>query len=323
MTWSFEHPVRLWILLALLGLVGAYAFGLALRRRRAVRFSNMAILDQIGARRGGWGRHVLAGAQLLGLAVGIMAIAQPFGQVLVPKERATVVLALDTSLSMKATDVSPTRIASAKKSAETFVRSLPKKLNLGLVSFDGTSRVEVAPTTDRTSVIRAIKGLELHEGTAIGEAVKTSLGAIARVPKDETGKKAPGVIVLLSDGSTTMGTPTSAAGPLARKAGVPVWTIAYGTPEGVVNITLPETGQTQAVQVPVDGAALAELATQTSGKSFTAESASDLSSVYSKLGGAIGYDKERHDLSWRYFVVALALMGTANLLAAAFFQRVP
>jgi Ca-activated chloride channel family protein len=266
---------------------------------------------------------VLAAAQLVGLGIGILAIAQPQAEVRVPKERATIVVAMDTSLSMRATDVAPSRIAAAKKAAVRFVDSLPKRLNLGLVSFDGSARVEVTPTTDRGSVTRAIKSLRLHEGTAIGDAVEVSLDAIARAPRDASGKKAPGVIVLLSDGSTTMGTPTADAGPIAKKAGVPVWTIAYGTSQGVVDITLPDTGETARIRVPVDVNALAQLARSSGGQSFTAASASDLRDVYQQMGSAIGYDTELHDVTVRYLAVALAALGLTSLVGAVAFQRLP
>ena len=322
MTWDFAHPGRLWWLLALVGLVAAYLVGQRLRRRRALRFTNVALLDKI-APRSGWGRHVLAAVQLLGLAIGLLALAQPQDEVRVPKERATIVLAMDTSLSMKATDVAPSRIASAKRAAKKFVGSLPPKLNLGLVTFDGSARVDVTPTTDRRSVTAAVDALELHEGTAIGDAVEVSLDTIARVPKDNDGKRAPGIIVLLSDGSTTMGTPTEAAGPIAKKAGVPVFTIAYGTPDGVVDITLPDTGETARVSVPVDAPALENLAEVTGGQAFAADTASDLGEVYQRLGSAIGYDIEFQDVTWRYLAAAMAVLGLTSVVAAIWFQRLP
>lgn len=322
MTWEFLHPGRLWWLLGLLGLVVAYVLGQRLRRRRAMRFTNVALLERI-APRSGWGRHVLAAVQLLGLAIGVLAFAQPQHEVRVPKERATIVLAMDTSLSMKAADVAPNRISSAKRAAKQFVSSLPPKLNLGLVTFDGSARVDVTPTTDRRSVIAAIDDLELHEGTAIGDAVEVSLDTIERMPKDENGERAPGIIVLLSDGSTTMGLPTEDAGPLAKKAGVPVFTIAYGTPDGVVDITLPDTGETARVSVPVDAVALEKLAEATGGQAFTAGTAADLSDVYKRLGSAIGYDTEFQDITWRYLAAALAVLGLTSAVAAIWFQRLP
>jgi Ca-activated chloride channel family protein len=171
MTWSFLHPDRLWLLLGLAVVAAGYFYGLTRRRRRALRFSNVALIDKVAPRRGGWGRHLLAAVQLLGLGVGILGIAQPVAPVKVPKDRATIMLALDTSLSMKATDVNPSRISAAKKAAISCVDSLPKKLNVGLVNFAGTAQEDVSPTTDRPAVTNAVRSLKLGEGTAIGDAV--------------------------------------------------------------------------------------------------------------------------------------------------------
>lgn len=323
MTWDFLHPGRLWWLLAVAVLAVAYVVANVVRRRRAVRFANVAMLGRIAPQGRGWLRHVLAALTIAGFAIGVLGVAQPVDEVRVPKQRATIILALDTSLSMKATDVSPSRIAAAKTAAKRFVRSIPPKLNVGLVSFDDGARLDVSPTTDRRSVLSAIDALELSEKTAIGDAVRASINAIQRVPKGEDGKDVPGVIVLLSDGATTVGLPTEEAGPLAKQAGIPVWTIAYGTPEGVVDITLPDTGETARVRVPVDTEALEQLARTSGGKSYTAESAEDLAQVYRALGSSIGYDTEQREVTWRYLVAALAVLGFSALAGTILFQRLP
>jgi len=323
MTWSFLHPGRLWLLFGLLLFVGVYIWTLLRRRKFVVRFSSNRLIDQIAPRRPGIGRHITAAMFLMGLGVGTLGVAQPFKDERVPKNRATIILAMDTSLSMKATDVSPSRIEAAKTSAKTFVDSLPATLNLGLVSFDTGARVDVDPTTDRSRVKQSIDKLKLRQGTAIGDAVQASLDLIAEVPKGEDGKAVPAVIVLLSDGSTTVGTPTEEAIPIAKKAGVPVWTIAYGTPDGVISVQDPNSGENVTVSVPVDAQALAELADGTGGDTFLAESAEDLSAVYSKLGSSIGYEVEKVEVTFRYFVVAMALMALSSLASLAFFQRIP
>jgi len=321
MTWDFMHPGRLWWLFAVVGIVVLYVFAEVRRRRNLIRFSSVAMLDSVAPRRPVVGRHLVAALTMAGLAVGTLAVAQPSDKVRVPRQRATIMLALDTSLSMKATDVTPSRIAAAKVSAKSFVDRLPKALNVGLVSFDTGARVNVDPTTDRSTVKNAIDKLKLHEGTAIGDAVRTSLEAITEVPKGDDGKAVPALIVLLSDGSTTVGTPTEAAIEPAKKAGVPVYTIAYGTQDGVIDVTLPDTGETARVPVPVNVEALASLAEGTGGQSFRAESASDLSTVYQELGSSVGYDMELQEVTWRYVVVAMILLGLGTALSLAFFQR--
>jgi Ca-activated chloride channel family protein len=323
MTWDFAEPSRLWLLLGVVAVLAAYVVGQFQRRRYAVRFASSHLLDKVAPRRAGWPRHVLAALFLLGLSTAVLASAQPQAETKVPKQRATIMLALDTSLSMKATDVSPTRIAAAKAGATRFVKSIPKKLNVGLVSFDGDATVDVSPTTDRSQVTRAISSLKLNEGTAIGDAVTASLHAIQSLPKAKDGKKVPAVIVLLSDGATTVGRPTADAIPEAKKAGVAVYTIAYGTPDGVVDVTIPGTGEQTRIPVPVDSQALADLAQGTGGKSFTAQSASDLKSVYQQLGSSIGYDTEYTDISWQFALAAAAFLMVSGMVAALWFQRLP
>lgn len=323
MTWSFLHPGRLWLLLGLIGFVGVYVWTLLRRRKYIVRFSSNRLIDQIAPRRPGLGRHITAALFLIGLAVGTLGVAQPFKNERIPKQRATIILAMDTSLSMKATDVSPSRIEASKNAAKAFVGSLPPALNLGLVSFDTGARVDVDPTTDRSRVKQSIDKLKLRQGTAIGDAVQASLDLIAEVPKGEDGKAVPAVIVLLSDGSTTVGTPTEDAIPLARKAGVPVWTIAFGTPDGVISVQDPSSGENVTVSVPVDAEALARLSSGTGGDSFLAQSAEDLSAVYSKLGSSIGYEVEKREVTFRYFVVALSVLALSGLASLLFFQRIP
>ncbi|MBX7070525.1 MAG: VWA domain-containing protein [Microthrixaceae bacterium] len=323
MSWSFLSPDRLWWLLAVAAMAVAYVLLQFRTKTYAIRFSNLDLLDKVAPKRPGWRRHVIAGVYLLALASLVVAMAQPLATERVPKERATIILAIDTSLSMQATDVSPTRIDSAKVAAQKFVTSLPEKLQLGLVTFNGNTRLMVPPSTDRSSVTRAIQSLQLDEGTAIGDAVKTSLDAIAAVPEDESGKKAPAVIVLLSDGKTTVGTPTEDAIEPATSAKVPVFTIAYGTPDGVVEVTDPASGVSQQVSVPVDEEALAQLAEGTGGEAFTAASESDLTSVYAKLGSAIGYDEEEREVTWKVLAGGLAALGLVGGLSLAWFQRLP
>jgi Ca-activated chloride channel family protein len=228
----------------------------------------------------------------------------------VPRERATVVMAVDVSLSMQARDIEPTRFQAMQTAATQFVQVLPARINLGLVSFAGTATTLVPPTTDRTQVAGAIKGLDLAESTAIGDAVFASLTAIEtfqsslNAPAD---KLPPARIVLLSDGYNTVGREASQAIDAARAAGVPVSTIAFGTDYGTLDLE----GET--VPVPVDRATLKDIADQTGGSYSEAASASELEQVYSDLGSQIGYTTEPKDVS-AWFVragVLLALVGAA------------
>jgi len=178
---SFLSPGRLWLLLAVAALVAVYV---VLQRRRsayAVRFTNLALLDRLAPRRPGWRRHAPAAAFLAMLGLLVVGFARPTADVRVPRERATVMVAIDVSASMDAADVEPTRIEAAKQAAGAFVDRLPEQFNVGLVAFSGTSSVVIAPSQDHQQARAALDGLRLAPGTAIGEAVFSSLQGIAAV----------------------------------------------------------------------------------------------------------------------------------------------
>ncbi len=280
---SFQAGFRLWLLLAVAALIAAYVVQQLRRKQYAVRFTNLALLDRIAPRRPAWRRHVPAIATLLALTTFTTAFAKPSRPEKVPRERATVVMAIDVSLSMEATDVNPTRIEAAKDAAASFVDLLPARLNLGLVSFAGTAQVLVAPTTDHDLVKRSISTLELGPRTAIGEAVYLSLQSINTVPSEPGQAKPPARIVLMSDGETTVGRPNEQAGQAAAEAKTPVYTIAFGTDDGTVAV------EGRLVPVPVNREALRRLAETTGGKAFDATSGRELRQVYADIGSSIGY----------------------------------
>jgi Ca-activated chloride channel homolog len=238
----------------------------------------------------------------------VVSLAVPSTEVRVPRERATVVMAVDVSLSMQATDIEPDRFRAMQKAAKEFVDVLPGRINLGLVSFAGTATNLVPPTTDRAQVANAIDHLDLAESTAIGEAIFTSLTAIENFQSTidtATEDLPPARIVLLSDGYNTVGRADTQAIDAARAAGVPVSTIAFGTDYGTLDLE----GET--VPVPVDRTTLKAIADDTGGSYSEAASASELEQVYADLGSQIGYTTEPKDVSY-WFVrggVLLALIG--------------
>jgi Ca-activated chloride channel family protein len=299
---AFLAPYRLLLLLAVAALVAAYLWKLR-RPSYAVRFTELELLASV-ARGPGWRRHVPAGLLLLALIGLTTAFARPVADVQVPRERATVVVALDTSASMTATDVTPDRLTAAKESAQAFVDRLPEKFNVGLVSFNGVASVVVPPTQDHTAVKDAVAALQLGGGTAIGDAVAASLDAVRAVPGAPGAPPAPARIVLLSDGGNTVGSSMASAAQTATAAGVPVSTIAYGTPDGTIRL------QGQLVPVPVDGPALQSLAEATGGQSYSAQSGEELNGVYADIGSQVGYTTERKE-------VTVMLTGLGLLAAAA------
>ena len=317
---SFTSADWLWLLLAVAAVAAAYVLVNLRRRAYTVRFTNLALLESVTPRRPQWfRRHVPAILLLAALVALVVAMAGPAREDRVPKERATIILAIDVSNSMAATDVSPTRLAAAQDGATAFVNRLPAPINLGLVSFAGSASLLVAPTTDRDAVRTAIHNLRLGPGTAIGEAVSTSLNAIQAAAARFQGPQGPppAAIVLLSDGETTVGMPNSQAAELAVAAKVPVDTIAYGTPDGTVEI------QGEIVPVPVNVDALVTLADQTGGKSFRAETGDELKQVYESLGSSIGYRTERHDITRQFVAAGLALALLAGALAVWWSARLP
>jgi Ca-activated chloride channel family protein len=314
---SFLAPERLWLLLAVLALLIGYVL---LQRRRptyALRFSELDLLASLVPRSAAWRRHVPAALLLLALVATTTAFARPQADVQVPRERATVVIALDTSISMQAADVDPDRITAAKASAAAFVEGLPDQFNVGLVSFSGTAAVVVQPTQDHALVVDAVGSLTLGPSTAIGEAVFASLEAVRSVPGEPGQDPPPARIVLLSDGTNTVGRPVSAAASAAVDAGIPVSTIAYGTPDGVVEV------QGQLIPVPVDGPALERLADSTGGSSFSAESGEELSAVYDELGSQVGSTTEQREVTAEVTGVALALALGAAAASLAWGARLP
>jgi Ca-activated chloride channel family protein len=313
----FLSPWWLLLGLAVLALAGAYVWVQMHRKTFAVRFTNVALLKSLAPKAPGWRRHVAASAFLLCLLVLTTAMAKPSVEVRQPLERATIVLALDVSLSMQATDVDPSRFVAAKEAAKGFVAELPDTYNLSLVSFAKSATVVVSPTKDHEQVTTAINGLELQESTAIGEAIFASLQAIQSVPADGASGPPPARIVLLSDGFNTSGRPNDVAAEAAKTAKVPVSTIAFGTQEGVVDLNGTRT------PVPVDRDALEEIARQTDGKFYSAVTAQQLKDVYSDLGSSIGYRAVPREVTQWFAGVALLFGFAGAAMSLAWTSRLP
>lgn len=317
---SFLAPDRLWLLLAVVALAVVYVAMQLHRRRYEVRFTNLELLSSVAPRRPGWRRHVAAVAFLAAIGSLVVAFAQPARDEEVPTERATVVIALDTSISMEAEDVDPNRFEAAKDAAKVFVDEVPDGINVGLVNFDGTAVTRVAPTDEHTQVTESIDRLELDESTAIGDAILASLAAIETVPPDDEGTRPPASIVLLSDGDQTAGTPSDIAVDQAREAGVPVSTIAFGTESGTIELPDAPTGSTL---VPVNPETLSNIASATGGTFFTAATGAELRSVYEDIGSSVGYETEQREITIWFVGLALALLLVTAALSLLFFARLP
>ncbi|MFC7550108.1 VWA domain-containing protein [Plantactinospora sp. GCM10030261] len=313
----FLQPWWLLAVLPVLVLAGVYVWRQLHRRSYAMRFTNVELLRTLAPKGLGWRRHASATALLLSMLVLATGLARPSVDLKEPLERATVMLAIDVSLSMQAGDVEPNRLVAAQEAAKQFVAELPPTYNLGLVSFAKAANVLVPPGKDRAAVIEAIDALALAEATATGEAVFTCLDAIRSVPADGASGPPPARIVLLSDGYRTSGRSVEEAAAAAQSANVPVSTIAFGTDTGEVEIA----GQAQ--RVPVDRLSLAQLAETTQGFFYEAASVGELKEVYQDMGSSIGFRTEPRELTQWYAGIALLLALIAAAMSMLWTSRLP
>ena len=316
---AFLSPERLFILLVIPLLVLGYIFATRRKNRRGMRFTNTSMLDVVVPRQSQWRRHLAVALSLLSLITLTAAFARPKTEVQVPRERATVVLVLDASLSMQATDVQPTRLDAAKKAATAFVVQLPDKYNVSVVAMAGAASILVPPTTAHNAVANAINSIQLQDSTAIGEGIFTALSALQQAPKDPNNPSsvAPGAIVMLSDGSNTAGRAPQQAAAAARAAKVPVYTIAYGTENGYVDLD----GKRE--PVPVDHVLMQRMADLSGGEYFTAVSAEQLTRVYNNIGSEVGYEKADREVTSRFAGYGLAFAVLAALGAISLGARWP
>ncbi|WP_051063034.1 VWA domain-containing protein [Ilumatobacter nonamiensis] len=316
---DFLDPERLWLLLIVVALGAGYVASLVWRKAAQVRFTQVDLLDRVAPKRPHWRRHVVAALQLLGLAVAVIAIARPVEHTSErTRSEGRILVLFDVSLSMEATDVAPNRLEAAKVAARDFIDEVDDDVEVGLVSFAGVVRVQVEPTLDRDRVNDRVDGLELDESTAIGDAIIVSTNLLTDAADDQDDESAPdddlapGAIVLLTDGETTIGQPTIVGAEVAADAGVPVFTIAFGTADGF--ITDPINGEIYPVPVVPDE--LETVAEMTGGQAYEAQSGDALADAYDEvrdsLGDTLGEEIEiTKELTWRWALAAFLLLTAA------------
>lgn len=299
------------LLLLALALLPLFVIAYVVRRRRgqryAVRFPAFETLAAVATTVPAWRRHLPPALFLGALALLLVALARPEREVSVAIDRATVVLVNDTSLSMEADDVQPTRLTAARRAGERFLDSVPDGLRVGSIAFSTDVQVLETPTYDLEEVRNAVRSLQALGGTATGEGLAAALTLIREEGETREGRRPPAAIVLLSDGATTSGRDPVGVAQQARRLRVPIYTVALGTSEGVV--TTP-TGQT--IAVPPDPETMRKVASTSGGRAFTAEDVDELDEVYESLGSRIGRKTET-----REFTVAFVGGGLLLLLAAA------
>jgi Ca-activated chloride channel family protein len=310
---SFQAP------LFLLGLAAIPAALLALllaRKRPAkyvVRFPATATLIAVAGRTGRARRAIPPALLCLALAGLITALARPQATIAVPVEKASVMLVTDTSGSMNATDVAPDRLTAAKAAASRFLDRVPDKLQTGLVAFADGPHTVLRPTQDRVQVSSTLQALRAEGGTATGDALASALTALGTRAKNSP----PAAIVLLSDGASKTGRDPAEVAQQARDANVPIYTVALGTADGVVE------AQGQILSVPPDPEALAEVARISGGRAFAAEDADALDEVYETLGSRIGTKKSKREVSAGFAAAGLLLLGGAAFTSLRWRGRLP
>ncbi|MGW4489555.1 VWA domain-containing protein [Amycolatopsis sp. NPDC004368] len=322
---GFTSPWWFLLLILVAAVAVAYVLAQRARRKRVMRFANLELLDKVAPKTQGWIRHLPAVLIVLSLLVLTVALAGPTAEQKVPRNRATVVLVIDVSLSMEATDVAPNRLKAAQDAAKQFAENMTPGVNLGLISFAGTATVLVNPTTDRAGVVKAIDNLKLAQSTATGEGIFAAMQSIESFSAVVGGAEGPppARIVLMSDGKQTVPedlyAPRGAytAAQAAKQAQMPISSISFGTTHGSVDIE----GKPQDVRVDDDS--LKEIARLSGGDFYKAASADELKKVYADLGEQIGYELKNADASKPWVVIGTLVLMIGAAAALLIGQRLP
>jgi Ca-activated chloride channel family protein len=302
--------------------IGGYVLLERRRERDAAKFGNPDLLPGVVDRKPGRLRHLPLAVLLVGLVAMVMGVARPHANVTIARQQATVMLAMDVSRSMRATDVKPSRLAAAVKDADAFVKKIPSKFRIGIVSFGSQARIALPPTSDRNLVHQALADLHAGEGTAIGDAVALSV-KIARRERTSDGKIPPTAVLMISDGARDGGrTPPATAARAAKAAHIPVYTIVLGTQDGTVTNTLTG-GYREIIHVPPSPQTLQQIAQLSGGRSFTVASDSRLKEVYSRLGSLLGHRTENREITDVFAGSAAVLLLVGGGLSLAWFRRMP
>ena len=322
---NFAHPWFFLFLVVVVALIVLYVLAQFARQKRILRFANMELLERVAPQRPTRWRHLPAILLICSLTLLTIAMAGPQNDVRVPRNRAVVMLVIDVSQSMRATDIEPSRLAGAQEAAKQFADQLTAGINLGLIAYAGTATVLVSPTTNRDATKAALDKLQLADRTATGEAIFTALQAIATVGAVLGGgdEPPPARIVLMSDGKETV--PSNPDNPkgaytaarTAKDQGVPISTVSFGTPYGYVDIN------DQRQPVPVDEETLKKIAELSDGNHYSASNLEQLKEVFTSLQDQIGYETVKGDASVGWLRLGSLLLALAALGALVINRRLP
>jgi Ca-activated chloride channel family protein len=319
---SFASP---WLLLGLLALP-LLVLGYRLLQRRPgrypVRYTNLDVLASVVERTRSWRQHAGLAFFLLALTALLVGFARPSMYRLADREEATIVLVIDVSGSMQADDVEPTRLEAAQKVVREFLQGLPKRFQVGVVSFSETAEVAAPATEDRQLAIDAIDYLYPQRGTAIGDGIARGVEVARAAEVGRAGVERPAAILLLSDGSQTEGLLLPQEGAARAKSfKIPIYTVALGTPEGVVEFT--RFGGSRIIPVPPDKTTMRQIAAATGGRFYEAESAGDLREAYDKMGYVVSKVKRKQEVTFAFLAGGFVLLLAASGIAVVTFPRLP
>jgi Ca-activated chloride channel family protein len=342
---TFLWPQYLWSMLALPLLPALYVWLLRRRGKPALRYSNLQVVRDASSRP--WRRHVPPALLFVACGVLLFAAARPQATVTLPWARTSIMLAIDVSLSMRVSDVKPTRMAAAQEAAKLFLRDLPKNIEVGLVTFAGSAQVVQAATLDRESLVSAIDAFQMQYGTAIGNAIVVCLAELfpddginlgdmtfgprqkargrndkeAAAPKEITpvapGSYGSAAILLLSDGRRTTGVDTLDAAKMAADRGLRIHVVGLGTVDGPVGA-----GDGLAIYMQLDEPTLREVARMTGGEYHHAGTAEELRSVYQDLGSRLQMQTRETEITALLALTAALLVLAAAALSLLWFGRI-
>ncbi len=346
---DFLAPEFLWLLPIVPGLVLLYLWLLRRKRKLALRYASLAVVKLAMAGGPGWRRHLPPALILAAIGLGLLAASRPLSIIPLPSSSATIILAIDVSLSMRATDVKPNRLVAAQEAAKAFLQELPPEIKVGIVTFAGSTQLVQAPTLNRESLVSAIDRFQMQRGTAVGNAVVVSLATLfpdegidlgemtfgnpshgkSLDDKNKRAKKeftpvAPGsyesaAIILLTDGRRTTGIDTEAAAKMAADRGVRVYAVGLGTVDGAV----PAYDSWTAIYMKLDEPSLRAVAQTTQGEYYYAGDAETLKNVYAKLSSRVQVEKKETELSALLALMAAGLSIAAATLSLLWFKQFP
>jgi Ca-activated chloride channel family protein len=346
---TFIWPDLLWLLLAAPALVAGYVVLLRRRKKAALRYASLSLVREALGPGQGLRRHVPPVLFLLALVAMLVAVARPSAVLRLPSHHDTVILAMDVSGSMRATDVAPNRLVASQTAARAFVSAQPRHTRIGVVAFAGTAAVVQAPTHNREEILAAIDRFQVQRATAIGSAILVSLKIIvpdvefdlrSSDPRPDAGQRGaplpsgaeparpafqpvpPGshesaVIILLTDGRTTTGPDPVEAARMAAERGVRVYTVGVGTKEGG---TLSYEGWS--MRVSLDEDALKAIAATTRGEYYHAGTAADLMKVYERLNTRVVMERRETEVTALFAAAALVLAVASALLSVLWYHRI-